>query len=152
MSDVLSQNEIDDLLNALSTGEVNVKEIEEESNEKKVRKYDFSRPDKFAKDQLRTLEIIHENWNIELSVQHLAKQVHLSQNYFGEQFKDTMGLTIQQYINTTPWTLDDSNPQSSTSKPSSVVGRPRTSTQNFVCGLKSADFITPNIRCPQIKS
>ncbi|MGB3367875.1 MAG: flagellar motor switch protein FliM [Acidaminobacteraceae bacterium] len=63
MSDVLSQNEIDDLLNALSTGEVNVKEIEDESNVKKVRKYDFSRPDKFAKDQLRTLEIIHENFS-----------------------------------------------------------------------------------------
>ncbi|BEP29368.1 flagellar motor switch protein FliM [Helicovermis profundi] len=63
MSDVLSQNEIDDLLSALSTGEVDVKEIEDESNEKKVRKYDFSRPDKFAKDQLRTLEIIHENFS-----------------------------------------------------------------------------------------
>ncbi len=63
MSDVLSQNEIDDLLTALSTGEVNVKEIEDESSEKKVRKYDFTRPDKFAKDQLRTLEIIHENFS-----------------------------------------------------------------------------------------
>lgn len=63
MSDVLSQNEIDELLSALSTGEVNVKEIEEVSHEKKVRKYDFSRPDKFAKDQLRTLEIIHENFS-----------------------------------------------------------------------------------------
>lgn len=62
MSDVMSQNEIDDLLAALSTGEVNVKEMEEESQEKKVRKYDFTRPDKFAKDQLRTLEIIHENF------------------------------------------------------------------------------------------
>ncbi len=63
MSDVLSQNEIDDLLSALSTGEVDVSEIEEEAQEKKVRKYDFSRPDKFAKDQLRTLEIIHENFS-----------------------------------------------------------------------------------------
>ncbi len=63
MSDVLSQNEIDELLSALSTGEVNVKEIEEVTHEKKVRKYDFSRPDKFAKDQLRTLEIIHENFS-----------------------------------------------------------------------------------------
>ena len=63
MSDVLSQNEIDELLAALSTGEVDVKDIEEEKKEKKVRKYDFSRPDKFAKDQLRTLEIIHENFS-----------------------------------------------------------------------------------------
>lgn len=63
MADVLSQNEIDELLAALSTGEVDVKDIEEEKKEKKVRKYDFSRPDKFAKDQLRTLEIIHENFS-----------------------------------------------------------------------------------------
>lgn len=63
MSDVLSQNEIDELLNALSTGEVDVTEIEEETKEKKVKKYDFRRPDKFAKDQLRTLEIIHENFS-----------------------------------------------------------------------------------------
>lgn len=63
MADVMSQSEIDDLLAALSTGEVNVKDIEEEKKEKKVRKYDFSRPDKFAKDQLRTLEIIHENYS-----------------------------------------------------------------------------------------
>ena len=63
MPDVLSQNEIDELLAALSTGEVDVSEIEEEKKEKKVRKYDFSRPDKFAKDQLRTLEIIHENFS-----------------------------------------------------------------------------------------
>ncbi len=62
MSDVLSQNEIDDLLQALSTGEVDVKEFKEETIEKKIKKYDFRRPDKFAKDQLRTLQIIHENF------------------------------------------------------------------------------------------
>ena len=63
MSDVLSQNEIDALLQALSTGEVDVTEIKHESKEKKVKKYDFRRPDKFAKDQLRTLQIIHENYS-----------------------------------------------------------------------------------------
>lgn len=63
MSDVLSQNEIDELLQALSTGEVDVKEFKEETIEKKVKKYDFRRPDKFAKDQLRTLQIIHENFS-----------------------------------------------------------------------------------------
>lgn len=62
MADILSQNEIDELLNALNAGEVDVTDIEEEKREKKVRKYDFTRPDKFAKDQLRTLEIIHENF------------------------------------------------------------------------------------------
>lgn len=63
MSEVLSQNEIDELLTALNTGEVDVKEIEDEQSEKKVRKYDFKRPDKFAKEQLKTLENIHENYS-----------------------------------------------------------------------------------------
>ena len=63
MSEVLSQNEIDELLTALNTGEVDVKEIEDEQGEKKVRKYDFKRPDKFAKEQLKTLENIHENYS-----------------------------------------------------------------------------------------
>lgn len=62
MSDVLSQNEIDELLQALSEGEVDVQEFKEETKEKKIKKYDFRRPDKFAKDQLRTLQIIHENF------------------------------------------------------------------------------------------
>lgn len=63
MSEVLSQSEIDELLNALDTGEVDVEDIEEEQKEKKIRKYDFKRPDKFAKDQLRTLENLHESYS-----------------------------------------------------------------------------------------
>lgn len=60
MSDKLSQNEIDELLNALSAGEVDVKDIEDD-NKKKAKKYDFRRPEKFSKEQLRTLENINEN-------------------------------------------------------------------------------------------
>lgn len=63
MSDVMSQNEIDDLLSALNSGDVDVTEISEEKSERKVRKYDFSRPDKFAKEHLKTLEVIHENFS-----------------------------------------------------------------------------------------
>lgn len=63
MSDVLSQSEIDDLLSALNSGDVDVTEMQEEKAEKKVRKYDFLRPDKFAKEHLRTLEVIHENFS-----------------------------------------------------------------------------------------
>jgi len=63
MSDVMSQSEIDDLLSALNSGDVDVAEIQEEKQEKRVRKYDFLRPDKFAKEHLRTLEVIHENFS-----------------------------------------------------------------------------------------
>ena len=61
MAEVLSQNEIDSLLKALSSGEVDVQEIKEVEDAKKVKVYDFKNPQKIAKDQLRTLEIIHEN-------------------------------------------------------------------------------------------
>lgn len=63
MGDILSQNEIDDLLNQLSTGEINAHELKKDTNEKKIRKHDFKRPSKFAKDHLRTLQIIQENYS-----------------------------------------------------------------------------------------
>ena len=61
MGDVLSQSEIDNLLNALSSGELDVDEIKE-NNEQQVKDYDFARPSKFSKEHLRTLEIIFEHY------------------------------------------------------------------------------------------
>ncbi len=63
MGDILSQNEIDTLLQQLNTGEVDVKEFNKENKERKVRKHDFRRPSKFAKDHLRTIQIINENYS-----------------------------------------------------------------------------------------
>ncbi len=62
MGDILSQNEIDRLLQQLNTGELDVKEFNMENAEKKVRNHDFRRPSKFAKDHLRTIQIINENY------------------------------------------------------------------------------------------
>lgn len=66
MGEVLSQNEIDSLLQALSTGELDVDEIKDD-NEKQVKNYDFARPAKFSKEHLRTLEIIFEHYGRLLS-------------------------------------------------------------------------------------
>jgi flagellar motor switch protein FliM len=66
MGDVLSQNEIDSLLAALSAGELDVEEIKE-TDEKPVKEYDFARPSKFSKEHLRTLEIIFEHYGRLLS-------------------------------------------------------------------------------------
>ena len=63
MSEVLSQNEIDALLSALNSGEIDVQEIKEEKEERKVRDYNFKIPNKFAKDHTRTLQIMHENFS-----------------------------------------------------------------------------------------
>jgi len=61
VADVLSQSEIDNLLAALSAGELDVDQMQGEE-EKKVKDYDFSRPTKFSKEHLRTLEIIFEHY------------------------------------------------------------------------------------------
>ena len=62
MGEVLSQNEIDNLLAALSSGELDVDKIQE-TDDKQARNYDFNRPTKFSKDHLRTLEIIFEHYS-----------------------------------------------------------------------------------------
>ncbi len=58
--DILSQSEIDSLINALSTGGIDEEEKEEEMAE--YRNYDFRRPSKFSKEQIRTLQFLHENY------------------------------------------------------------------------------------------
>ncbi len=62
MGDILSQNEIDDLLKALSSGEINAQEIQSTTQEKKVKVHDFRRASKFAKDHIKTLNIIYDNY------------------------------------------------------------------------------------------
>lgn len=62
MTETMSQSEIDSLLNALNSGELDVKEIQSIDDSKKAKKYDFKNPQKMSKEQLRTLEVIHENF------------------------------------------------------------------------------------------
>jgi flagellar motor switch protein FliM len=66
MGDVLSQNEIDNLLAALSSGELDADEMKD-TGEKQIKNYDFARPSKFSKEHLRTLEIIFEHYGRLLS-------------------------------------------------------------------------------------
>ncbi|KUK13296.1 MAG: flagellar motor switch protein FliM [Synergistetes bacterium] len=61
MPDVLSQDEIDALLEALSSGSLDIEEIKKEET-RKIKVYDFRRPDKFSKDQIRGLQMIHESF------------------------------------------------------------------------------------------
>ena len=82
MGEVLSQEEIDNLLQALSTGEIDAEQIQD-SDEKQVKDYDFKRPAKFSKEHLRTLEIIFEHYGRLLSTNlpvYLRKNVQVSVN------------------------------------------------------------------------
>ncbi|MDF2814132.1 MAG: flagellar motor switch protein FliM [Paenibacillus sp.] len=62
MVDVLSQNEIDALLAALSSGEMDAEELKKEETQKRVKAYDFKRAVRFSKDHIRSLTRIHENF------------------------------------------------------------------------------------------
>lgn len=69
MTELLSQDEIDSLLNVITSGgtveqggtaEAAPSKGGAPHKQKKVKLYDFKRPDKFSKDQIRTLQMIHE--------------------------------------------------------------------------------------------
>lgn len=62
MGDILSQGEIDELLKALNAGEIDVSQMKATNEEKKIREYDFRRPNKFSKEHLRTLNIIYDDY------------------------------------------------------------------------------------------
>ena len=66
MGEVLSQSEIDSLLAALSTGELDVEDMQD-GKEMQIKNYDFARPAKFSKEHLRTLSMIFEHYGRLLS-------------------------------------------------------------------------------------
>lgn len=62
MQEILSQNEIDSLLEALTTGKLDVEEIKHTAAPSMSKPYDFRRPNKFSKEHLRSLEMLHQNF------------------------------------------------------------------------------------------
>lgn len=76
---IMSQEEIDRLLNQISSGEFDMEDMKNTS-EKQVKNYDFARPSKFSKEHLRTLEIIFEHYGRLLSTElpaYLRKNVQV---------------------------------------------------------------------------
>jgi len=63
LKQVLSQQEIDSLLNALNTGEINADAMKEEEEKNKVKSYDFKRPIKLSKEYVNTLHMIFDNFS-----------------------------------------------------------------------------------------
>lgn len=63
MAEVLSQSQIDALLNAAFSGEKDLSSPKEESPEKKYKKYDFYSPRKFTKDRIKMLNGIYDNYS-----------------------------------------------------------------------------------------
>lgn len=62
MTEVLSQEEIDQLLTAINAGETEPEDFRPATDTRKIKIYDFKRPDKFSKEQIRTVSIMHETF------------------------------------------------------------------------------------------
>ncbi|MDR0383561.1 MAG: flagellar motor switch protein FliM [Spirochaetaceae bacterium] len=62
MTEVLSQDEIDQLLTAINAGGSETEEFKPVADTRKIKIYDFKRPDKFSKEQIRTVQIMHETF------------------------------------------------------------------------------------------
>ncbi|MBQ6297800.1 MAG: flagellar motor switch protein FliM [Selenomonadaceae bacterium] len=60
--DVLTQEQIDALLAAANDDSTDLEELKREETTRKIKVYDFKRPDKFSKDQIRTLYMLHESF------------------------------------------------------------------------------------------
>ncbi|MCO5249856.1 MAG: flagellar motor switch protein FliM [Candidatus Kapabacteria bacterium] len=64
MAEVLSQLEIDNLLNEMNSGRIDVNEVISGKLAKgEISNYDFRRPNRISKNQVRTLQTIHENFS-----------------------------------------------------------------------------------------
>lgn len=80
MGDILSQEEIDNLLNSINSGDVDVEEMKN-ADTRQIKNYDFKRPAKFSKEHLRTLELIFEHYGRLLSTNfpvYLRKNVQVN--------------------------------------------------------------------------
>jgi len=62
MTEVLSQDEIDQLLTAINAGDTEPEDIRPAADTRKIKIYDFKRPDKFSKEQIRTISMMHETF------------------------------------------------------------------------------------------
>ncbi|MDR0408921.1 MAG: flagellar motor switch protein FliM [Spirochaetaceae bacterium] len=62
MTEVLSQDEIDQLLTAINSNGTDTEDYKPVTDSRKVKIYDFKRPDKFSKEQIRTVQIMHETF------------------------------------------------------------------------------------------
>ncbi|EES91522.1 flagellar motor switch protein FliM [Clostridium botulinum] len=98
MADVLTQGEIDTLLSALNSGELNPDELEKEEEKQKIKPYDFRSPQKFSKDHIRTLELIHDNFARIIS-NYLTAQVRTNVKI---KIETVQQITYEEFIHSVP--------------------------------------------------
>lgn len=77
MAEVLSQQQIDELLGSLQSGNADINDIEKQSEEQKIKEYDFLSPKKFTKEQMRLLQNVFDSFSRLLSL-YLSGQLRMA--------------------------------------------------------------------------
>ncbi len=98
MNEVLSQDEIDQLLTAISTGDIETEDVTQAADQRKIKIYDFKRPDKFSKEQIRTVSIMHETF-ARLTTTSLSAQLRYLANVHVASVDQ---LTYEEFIRSIP--------------------------------------------------
>ena len=98
MAEVLSQSDIDSLLSALSSGKIEADQIPNEEEKHRIKLYDFKSPQKFSKDHLRALELIHDNY-ARLMSSYLSAQLR---NNVKVKIESTQQITYDEFIHSIP--------------------------------------------------
>jgi flagellar motor switch protein FliM len=62
-TEILSQEKIDQLLTAINGGDTEPEDFRPASDCRRIKIYDFKRPDKFSREQIRTMSILHETFS-----------------------------------------------------------------------------------------
>ncbi len=98
MKEILSQEEIDALLNALQTGEIDASSVGEDEDRNKVKAYDFRRPIKLSKEYINTLYMVFENF-AKLSSSQLSSLVNATVLMTVEMIEQ---ISYEEFINSIP--------------------------------------------------
>lgn len=98
MKEVLSQQEIDSLLNALDSGDIDSISIKDDEDKNKVRAYDFRRPIKLSKEYISTLYMIFDNFS-KIMGNLLSAQIHTNINV---KIGAVEQISFDEFINSTP--------------------------------------------------
>jgi len=98
MAEVLSQSDIDSLLSALSSGAIEADLVPNEEEKHKIKLYDFKTPQKFSKDHLRALELIHDNY-ARLMASYLSAQLGSNVKV---KVETTEQITYDEFIHSIP--------------------------------------------------
>jgi flagellar motor switch protein FliM len=96
--DKISPKEINTLLDAMSTGEIKMNELQKSLTPADCERYDFRRPDKFTKEQLRALEVLHIGFARLLSSflsGYLRSNIHI-------EVASIVQLTYEEFIHSIP--------------------------------------------------